>query len=193
VTSEVSATLEVEYKYLVNENKLVEYLKDNASLILRHEIIKQHYIAKSDGNTVRLRRSVLDGKASYVLCVKGKGNEINEVETSVPEVFALPLMSEEFSASDVDKERITIRPDGDNFFSLKVEVDIYRGKLDGLIVAEVEVPHVDFKVPDSFLPSFIVGQASLDKSLSLSNYALSRLSEEESRQVVRKINKLVNF
>jgi adenylate cyclase len=126
--------VEIERKFLVGEVPDLEGHKDVR--------IEQGYLTLADaGAEVRLRRK----GDEFLLTVKGgKGRERVEVE--------LELTAEQFAelwGLTEDKRLVKTRvtaPLG----SLEVEVDLFGGDLDGLILAEVEFP--DGGSADSFEP-----------------------------------------
>ena len=109
----------------------------------RSRMIEQGYLAiGGDGEEVRVRRS--DG--SNVLTVKrGRGEERleSEVELSDDQFRSLWPLTE---GRRVEKRRHLVEGES------PIEVDVYRGNLEGLVVAEIEFPSVDashrFDPPD---------------------------------------------
>ena len=95
--------------------------------------ITQAYLSFSP--TIRIRRS----NADYILTVKGKGHLAREE-------FELPLSEEEYNrlslkteGTPVCKKRYLVPIEG----NLTAEVDIYEGKLQGLMTTEVEFSSVE--------------------------------------------------
>lgn len=170
-----SINLEIEYKYFVNGEMFEQYLKKKDKEDVKKEHIVQHYIAKDNGNTVRLRTSVVDGATKHVLCIKGQGAEVNEAEQDVSEDFALAVTSNSFFTTSVEKIRYTMDLGKVYDVALKIEVDVYQGELKGLYVAEIEVPCEGFEVPEWLLPPFVMSQMPKSDAKSLSNYSLSKM------------------
>jgi adenylate cyclase len=116
---------EIERKFLV------QWLPDNLKRA-RHLIIEQGYLAtESAGRQVRLRKS---GKATSLTFKVGRGShrEEREVKLSTKQFATLWPGT---AGRRLRKVRYEIPWDG-----LLIEVDIYRGRHSGLVVAEVEFP-----------------------------------------------------
>ena len=116
---------EIERKYLV-KNEIHEVVK-----YLQSKKIKQGYISDSDGKTVRVRTK---GDKGY-LTIKGKTEGISrdEFEYEIPHDDALKLLAN-FCPKFLEKERFELIV-GEK----KWEIDLFHGKLEGLIVAEIEL------------------------------------------------------
>lgn len=116
---------EIERKYLV-KNEIHEVVK-----YLQSKKIKQGYISDSDGKTVRVRTK---GEKGY-LTIKGKTEGISrdEFEYEIPHDDALKLLAD-FCPKFLEKERFELIV-GEK----KWEIDLFHGKLEGLIVAEIEL------------------------------------------------------
>lgn len=116
---------EIERKFLV------QWLPDNLKRA-RHLTIEQGYLAtESAGRQVRLRKT---GKATSLTFKVGRGSHREEREVKVsPKQFA--TLWPGTAGRRLRKVRYEI-PWGD----LLIEVDVYRGRHAGLVVAEVEFP-----------------------------------------------------
>ena len=116
---------EIERKFLV------QWLPDNIKRA-RHFIIDQGYLAtESAGRQVRLRKT---GKATSLTFKVGRGSHREEREVKVsPKQFA--TLWPGTVGRRLRKVRYEIPWEG-----LLIEVDIYRGRHEGLVVAEVEFP-----------------------------------------------------
>ena len=116
---------EIERKFLV------QWLPDNIKRA-RHFIIEQGYLAtESAGRQVRLRKI---GKATSLTFKVGRGSHREEREVKVsPKQFA--TLWPGTAGRRLRKVRYEIPWEG-----LLIEVDIYRGRHEGLVVAEVEFP-----------------------------------------------------
>lgn len=145
------------------------------------EYITQHYIAKSGGNTVRLRRIIKNGKTTFVICVKGSGDGINEVENRVSASFAKPFMDGLFNTQFIEKTRVTFDL---GYLGLKLEIDFFHGDLSGLVIAEIEIPHESFQIPNEIIPTIIGPEMDVAQRLILSNYALAMLSSDERKRLL---------
>lgn len=131
---------EIEHKYLVNQNK------DFFKLLLESDKkeIKQGYIIDDSKKGV-LRVRITDEKNAYLTYKKAtneRGKNI-EIETEISLNEAHMLMDE--CERKIDKVRY-ILPHENNYW----EIDVFNGKLKGLIVAELEIEdtHFQYKIPD---------------------------------------------
>lgn len=132
----------------------------------RHEQIRQGYLViGADGSEARVR----DRAGVCTLTVKSKGDlSRGEYETEISEDQFATL----WPATDgkrVEKTRYTIpteTPTGD----LAIELDIYSGKLEGLVVAEVEFDSEFaaglFETPDWFGQEVTTDKAYKNQSLA---------------------------
>ncbi|MNE43583.1 CYTH domain protein [compost metagenome] len=147
---------EIERKFLVNDELLdvVKYLQSKK--------IRQGYISESDGKTVRVRTK---GEKGY-LTIKGKSSGISrdEFEYEIPFEDANQLL-QKFCPKVLEKERFDLI-----IAEKKWEIDIFHGKLEGLIIAELELESED----ETFeLPGWIQKEVSDDVQ-----YYNSRLIEK---------------
>lgn len=128
--------IEIEYKFLVDEKEWNALNKPEPSLIV------QAYIHNSKEVTVRVR---VKGTSAY-LTIKGQtiGVSRSEFEYEIP-VSDAEEMIEQFSTKHIRKYRYEI-PVGKHTW----EVDVFEGKLEGLILAEIELDSEDeaFEKPD---------------------------------------------
>ncbi len=126
---------EIERKFLVNDELLdvVKYLQSKK--------IRQGYISDIDGKTVRVRTK---GEKGY-LTIKGKSSGISrdEFEYEIPFEDANQLL-QNFCPKVLEKERFDLI-----IGEKKWEIDIFHGKLKGLIIAELELESEDevFELP----------------------------------------------
>jgi CYTH domain-containing protein len=127
---------EIERKFLV------KWLPDNLKRA-RHFIIEQGYLAtESAGRQVRLRKT---GKATSLTFKVGRSSHREEREVKLsPKQFA--ALWPGTAGRRLRKVRYEIPWD-----NVKIEIDIYRGRHAGLVVAEVEFPNTAscrrFKAP----------------------------------------------
>ncbi|WP_204366824.1 CYTH domain-containing protein [Mycobacterium sp. UM_CSW] len=119
---------EVERKFLINPKQVPADLRDRVE---RELALKQGYIAvAADGSELRIRSTNAEG---FELTVKSSGDMVrgeSNIEIT-PEMFAALWPKTE--GARVEKTRLQI-PYGPQ----TIEVDIYDGELEGLVVAEVE-------------------------------------------------------
>lgn len=107
---------------------------------------------------VRVRKSVKNGEASYILCYKSKlGLEQKEDATAqVCREEEMPLTEEAYEKliSKVDGRVITKKRYLVPYESYTIELDVFAGELTGLVFAEVEFPDEEaaaaFVAPDWF-------------------------------------------
>jgi adenylate cyclase len=96
--------------------------------------IHQGYLAiDSDGSEVRVRRR---GERRYLTSKRGHGvvRDEAEIEITVPQFEALWPLTD---GRRIEKTRYEIGAAED----LMIELDVYGGGLEGLVVAEIEFPH----------------------------------------------------
>jgi adenylate cyclase len=116
---------EIERKFLV------QWLPDNLKRA-RHSVIEQGYLAtEAAGRQVRLRKS---GKATSLTFKVGRGSHREEREVKVSAKQFATLWPGT-AGRRLRKVRYELPWEG-----LVIEVDIYRGRHEGLVVAEVEFP-----------------------------------------------------
>ena len=107
---------------------------------------------------VRVRKSVKNGEASYILCYKSKlGLEQKADATAqVCREEEMPLTAEAYETliSKVDGRVITKKRYLIPYESYTIELDVFAGELTGLVFAEVEFPDeqaaAEFDAPDWF-------------------------------------------
>lgn len=127
---------EIERKFLVKEqiHDVLKYLEPKA--------IRQGYILDEDGKTVRVRTK---GNKGF-LTVKGKtiGITRSEFEYEIPLEDATQLLND-FCKHELSKDRYNLTV-GEKTW----DIDVFHGKLEGLILAEVELQSEEesFKKPD---------------------------------------------
>ncbi len=128
---------EIERKFLVND-RIQQLLPTLESVS-----IKQGYLLDSpDGKTVRVRTKGAKG----FLTIKGPSEGISRTEFE----YAIPLEEAEqllkhFCEQVLSKDRFTTVYAGKTW-----EIDVFHGKLEGLIVAEIELEEENesFELPD---------------------------------------------
>ena len=128
---------EIERKFLVNDQ--IQTLLPT----LEGVSIRQGYLLDSpDGKTVRVRTKGTKG----FLTIKGPSEGISrtEFEYAIPHDEAEQLLNH-FCAQVLSKVRYTTVHEGKTW-----EIDVFHGKLSGLIVAEIELEHENesFALPD---------------------------------------------
>lgn len=116
---------EIERKYLVNDE--IHSLLAN----LNPKKIQQGYLAETEKGVVRVRTKGDKGFLTVKSANKGISRE--EFEYEIPKEDAERLL-QLFCSVYISKDRYTI-----NYGQHVWEVDVFGGKLDGLIVAEIEL------------------------------------------------------
>jgi adenylate cyclase len=116
---------EIERKFLVKEHiqEVLNYLEPKS--------IRQGYIMDENGQTVRVRTK---GSKGY-LTIKGKtvGITRTEFEYEIPFEDAIQLL-DQFCKCELSKDRYQL-----TFQEKTWEIDVFKGKLHGLIIAEIEL------------------------------------------------------
>lgn len=168
-TQEVSK--EIERKFLV------ESLPENLDLY-PHQEINQGYIAVTeDGTEIRLRKM---GEEYFQTIKSGSGEIRNETE--------IKITKEQFDAlwhitegKRLEKIRYHI-PYGEQI----IELDVYRGPLDGFISAEVEFPSSEageqFTPPEWFGKDVTKDQRYKNQSIALNGLPEREISQEENEE-----------
>jgi adenylate cyclase len=144
--------IEIERKFTVHK-ELWKTIKKPQSFL-----IKQSYISDNKNSTVRVRTK---GEKGF-LTIKGITKNISrsEFEYEIPLVDAESMM-EEFSNKILSKKRYEIKV-GNHIW----EVDEFNGKLEGLIIAEIELQDEN----ENFtLPNWIDKEVSKDERYYNSN------------------------
>jgi CYTH domain-containing protein len=145
---------EIERKFLVRDASILAALAG--------EPIDQGYLAGRDGLTVRVRRIA---ERAY-LTVKGPAEGISrdEFEYAIPLEDARLMLERYCAGQRLRKTRYRVPYAGQLF-----EVDVFSGALEGLVMAELELPDPDAPVS---LPPWIGREVSGDRRYD--NSALAR-------------------
>ncbi len=127
---------EIERKFLVKDDSFISMARES------HKIV-QAYLSRSKESTVRVR--VKDSAA--FLTVKGvtSGMSRDEWEYPIPVVDAEEMIERLTDGKAIYKTRYNV-----DYGNLLWEVDVFHGQLEGLCVAEVEIPSPE--TPVSFPP-----------------------------------------
>lgn len=143
---------EIERKFLVNGQ--IQEILQNAS----PKAIRQGYISDEKQATVRVRTKADKG----FLTIKGPtvGIEREEFEYEIPFDDALNLLNN-FCPTSIHKDRYCI-----NYGMHQWEIDVFHGKLEGLILAEIELQSADEAVE---MPRWIDREVSDDTRYYNSN------------------------
>lgn len=149
--------MEIERKFTIRA--LPERLEQYESKRLEQGYLCTHPV-------VRVRRSVRNGKAKYILCYKSKlGLEKKaDVTAHVCEEVELPLTAESYATllSKAEGRVITKTRYLIPYGAYTIELDVFAGELSGLMFAEVEFP--DEEEADAFvLPEWFEADVTFDK------------------------------
>lgn len=128
---------EIEFKFLV-KNRLFEEMAETSTEII------QGYIDRTPEHVVRVRKK--GGECFLTVKGKNKGAERLEFEYSIPEEDFRQLLTL-CSGNVIEKVRYLVKYEGFTW-----EVDVFKGNLKPLVLAEVEVPSIDTPFP---LPPFV--------------------------------------
>lgn len=138
-----STTTEYEYKFLPTNTLLRSQIERHAEKI---EHIKQCYLSRDKDRTARIR--IVNDEVAYQT-VKMKGGV--ELEWEIPLAEAICIYNSfESGKGALEKTRFTIDWEDEG---LKIEVDFFEGRLNPLVLIEIEVPHKDYVI--SQLPHWI--------------------------------------
>lgn len=126
--------LEIERKFLVLNQSFI----DNAVSKID---MRQGYLSRDADATVRVR--IANGKAFLTVKTRNKGCVRNEFEYVVPVADAETMLAA-CKGLVIDKTRYVVP-----FGGYRWEIDEFHGALDGVVVAEIELPTADaqFAIP----------------------------------------------
>lgn len=126
--------LEIERKYLVKDSSFVALATSATS-------IRQGYLSRDADATVRVR--IKGEKAFLTVKTRNLGCVRSEFEYEVPVADADAMMAA-CKGLVIDKTRYVV-PSGGYLW----EVDVFHGALEGVVVAEIELPSEDaeFSIP----------------------------------------------
>ena len=130
---------EIERKFLVRSS---EY----RDLAIQKKEMMQGYLSLDPDAIVRVR--IVDEEAFITVKSRNKGAVRNEWEYSIPVDEGTEMLKTCCKSRLIEKTRYIVEA-GDG---LKWEIDEFHGSLDGLVVAEIELPEEDYPV---ILPEFV--------------------------------------
>lgn len=125
---------EIERKFLVEDSSILT--------VCSFDEIKQTYLFNELNKSLRIR---LKNENAFLTI---KGNQVgitrDEFEYQIPKEDAIEMI-ERFNLKVLSKKRYYLKEHG-----LTWEIDVFEGKLEGLIVAEIELSHenFDFQIPN---------------------------------------------
>lgn len=137
---------EIERKYLVVDDSF-------KSMAVRAYNIEQAYLSSDPASTVRVRIAADRG----FITVKGRnqGAVRDEWEYEIPLDDAREIITSLCAGRHIVKTRYIVPFEGLNW-----EIDEFHGHLEGLVVAEIELPSASFVLPP--LPGFIGAEVTSD-------------------------------
>ena len=129
--------IEIERKWLVPATEDLR-LRDYFSMA-----IVQGYISYTPAVRVRYTTDMVTGELKGYITIKGKasidGTTRSEYEYEIPYPDAWRMMEMYCQDAIIVKSRYCI-PYGE----LTIELDVFRNKLEGLVIAEIELPSADY-------------------------------------------------
>lgn len=149
-------SIEIERKFIAHPDVL-KHCRDGVRIV-------QGYLHTDDENTLRVRRM----GERYFIAWKGKrqGAVREEIEREIDAQLGEAMLALILPLNRVEKIRHRIEIGG-----LTWEVDLFSGRLGGLILAEVELVREDEDVP---LPSWVLREVTTDERYRNSRLALAR-------------------
>lgn len=143
---------EIEHKYLVTDDSFKK-------MSIEQHHISQGYLSRDKERTVRIR--IIDNEARLTIKGKNNGDTRSEYEYSIPVCDADEMLNDLCVQPVIIKTRHIINYNGN-----KWEVDEFGGKLQGLILAEIEIPYSEYKYD---IPPFIGKNVTMDSRYYNSN------------------------
>lgn len=123
--------VEIEHKYIVTNDSY----KDLATRTIH---ICQGYLSKDKERTVRIR--IADDKAFITIKGNNNGDTRAEFEYPIPLNEAQILLQNLCIQPILEKYRHIVEFNGNTW-----EIDEFKGALDGLVLAEIEIPYSEYK------------------------------------------------
>lgn len=148
--------IEIEHKYLVNGDS---YKWESAA---KSEIM-QGFLSRNPERTVRVR--IRDNKGFITVKGRGAGAAHPEFEYEVPLEDAMQMMTL-CEPPVIVKTRYIVEDKGNRW-----EVDEFHDGLQGLVIAELEVPSEDYAFP---LPDFVGKEVTGDPRYCNSQLGISK-------------------
>lgn len=166
--------IETERRFLVDYGILCDsfqYVSSDSA-----QLITQFYLSTDPECTVRVRQTKVAGIKSSVLTVKGKrvNGSCPEIEFDIPNNKGNELTA--LGSCSLMKKRLThpVTTYGLSLPDIHWEIDIFDEALNGLVIAEVEVPDIALPID---LPIWIGREITEDNTYS--NSALAKLTPDQ--------------
>ena len=137
--------MEIEHTYLVVNDSFKQMANAESE-------IHQGFLSRIPERTVRVR--IKDNRGFITIKGKGAGAAHPEFEYEVPLDDAVQMLSL-CEPPIIKKTRYIVMHDGNRW-----EVDVFHGDLQGLVIAELEVPNEDYQFA---LPPFVGLEVTGDK------------------------------
>lgn len=154
---------EIEHKYLVETD--VSYKR----LAVEVREIKQGYISREINGTVRVR--ITGDRARLTIKGRTVGDTRSEFEYSIPVADAEDMLRTLCEQPVITKSRYIVPFAGNTW-----EVDEFHGALEGLTIAEIEIPSSDYKYA---VPAFATRNVTDDSRFYNSNLVGKSFSDLE--------------
>lgn len=152
--------IEIEHKYLVNAALWREVLPEKS------ERIQQGYLLTDPNKTIRVR--IKGTKGFITIKGKSKGASRTEFEYEIPLSDAEQLL-QQFATQVIDKTRHYITVENKLW-----EVDVFGGKNEGLLVAEIELQAEDEQYA---VPTWVTENVTADQRYANSNLSIKPFTE----------------
>lgn len=144
--------IEIEHKYLVTNDSFKDFATTST-------YICQGYLSKDKERTVRVR--IADDTAYITIKGKNSGDTRLEYEYSIPLNDARQILDTLCVKPIIEKIRHLVEYKGNTW-----EIDEFKGVLDGLVLAEIELPSSEYKYD---IPPFIGKNVTNDSRYYNSN------------------------
>ncbi|MGD9806798.1 MAG: CYTH domain-containing protein [Hyphomicrobiaceae bacterium] len=130
--------LEIERKFLIKNDTW-------RPAVVRSERLQDGLVAVSDGRKVRVR--LYERRATLTVKSKQEHGRRAEFEYEIPRDHAEEMLQSHCGGNTIGKTRHYV-----SFGGLQWEIDVYDGWLQGVVLGEVELDHIDQPVP---LPDWV--------------------------------------
>lgn len=157
---------EIERKFLLADDGWRE-------LSVRQERLRDGLVASTADRKVRVRIYDSGGSRATLTVKTGTGARRNaEFEYAIPVADAEMLLARHCGEMLLTKTRHYVPHEGFTW-----EIDVYEGLLDGVVMAEVELPREDIEVP---LPAWVGREVTGDPDYKKINLQKARLAVQEA-------------
>ena len=159
--------MEIERRFLVKNNDW----NDTRPI---HDYVWQGYLSFDPERTVRVRTLGSEG----FITVKGlrQNGQNEEFEKQISYEDAQRMLNLLCFKPLIQKERFRVWYDFNKYRNLMWEIDVYKADHEGLVIAEIEVPYIDFELE---LPEWIGEEITDDSDYFNSNLAMFKNMEVE--------------